>query len=87
MISVQTLLTILSVCAAVVFGYIAMRRSDRQDVEASTEERASMNAMVLTKLDTISENIADIKRDNKDIRQDLQNLRERVVALEKTTER
>lgn len=87
MIPIQTLLTILSVCAAIIFGYIAMQRGNRHDIEASTEERASMNAMVMTKLDNISENIADIKRDNKDLRQELQNLRDRIVVLEQTSER
>ena len=82
MISVQTLLTIISVCAAVIFGYIAMQRGHKQDIESTTEERASINATILTKLDNISEDIADIKRDSRDTRTELQQLKERVAILE-----
>lgn len=77
-IEFSLLLTIVSVCAAIVFGYIAMRRNSTSD----TEERASMNARVLTKLDMISDDLKDMKRDNQDLRQEVNHLNERVIVLE-----
>jgi len=82
MISVQTLLTIISVLAALVFGYIAMQRGNKHDIQSTTEERASMTATIMTRLDNIFETLNDIKRDNKDLRDDMQDLKERVAILE-----
>lgn len=57
-------------------------RNSKKDTTESVEERASMNARVLTKLDIISDDIRDIKKDNTDIRKDMNHLSDRVLILE-----
>ena len=80
-IELSTLISIVSVCAALVFGYIAMKRNNTSDIE----ENASMNARVLTKLDMISDDLKDMKRDSQDLRQEFTHLSERVLILEQKT--
>ena len=77
-IDVSFLISIISVVAAITFGYIAMRRAG----DSNIEESASMNARVLTKLDMISDDIKDMKRDNQDLRHEVTGIKERVLILE-----
>ena len=77
-IELSLLISIISVCAAVFFGYQAFARNNTAD----TEDRASMNARVLTKLDMISDDIKDMKRDNQDLRHEVMGIKERVLVLE-----
>ncbi len=81
-IELSTLISIISVSAAVIFGYIAMKRNDTKDIEADVEERVTQLTRVITKLDSITEALNEIKRDNRDLRTDLNKLSERVVVLE-----
>ena len=81
-LDVNILISIVSVSAALFFGYQAFSRSTHED----TEERASMNARVLTKLDMISDDLKDVKRDNKDLRKEVNGLNERLVVLEQHCE-
>ena len=67
MMELSTLISIISVSAAVIFGYIAMRRNNTKDLEADVEERVAQHTRVITKLDTINDSLNDIKRDNKDL--------------------
>lgn len=59
-----------------------LSRNNRKDTTEEVEERASMNVRVLTKLDGISDDLREIKKDNQDIRKDLSNLSDRVLILE-----
>ena len=77
-IDLSLIISIVSVCAAVFFGYQAFARNNSQDIE----ENATMNARLMTKLDSISEDLKDMKRDSKDIRSEMNRLNERVVILE-----
>jgi len=81
-IELSTLISIISVSAAVVFGYIAMKRNNTKDLEADVEERVTQLTRVITKLDNITDSLNEIKRDNRDLRTDLNKLSERVVVLE-----
>lgn len=81
-IELSLIISIVSVCAAVVFGYIAMKRNNTKDIEESVEERATLISRLMTKLDGMSETLQEIKRDNKDLRQDINSLKERVLILE-----
>lgn len=81
-IELSTLISVVSVGAAVVFGYIAMKRNNTKDIEETVEERATLLTRVMTKLDTITDSLNEIKRDNKDIRADINSLKERVLILE-----
>ena len=75
---ILSILSVVSICSAIAFSYIAMRRNNNID----TEERASMNARVLTKLDTISDDLREMKRESQDLRQEVGHLNERVIILE-----
>lgn len=77
-IDMNTLISVISVCAAVFFGYNAFMRNNDSD----TEDRASMNARVLTKLDMISDVLNEMKRDSQDLRNNVNHLNERVLILE-----
>ena len=81
-IELSTLISVISVCAAVIFGYIAMVRNNTKDIEENVEERATQLTRVLTKLDNITESLNEIKRDNRDMRADINSLKERVLILE-----
>ena len=82
MISIQTLISIISVCGAVIFGVLATSRNSKSDIRNDTEERVSMNVILNTKLDNISESVNEIKRDNKEMKENMDNLNERVLLLE-----
>ena len=62
-------------------------RNSKNDTTAEVEERASMNARLLTKLDGISDDLRDIKKDNQDMRKEMSHLADRVLILEQTAER
>lgn len=79
-IDVNTIVSIVSVCAAIFFGYHAFMHSSLDD----TEEKASMNARVLTKLDMISDDIKEVKRDSQDLRKEVSHINERVLILEQS---
>ena len=82
MIPVQTLLTVISVCAAVIFGFIAMQRNNKTDLKDELEERVSMNVMLNTKLDNMNESLNEIKRDNKETKLTIESLNERLMLVE-----
>ena len=77
-VDLSMVISIVSVLAAVFFGYQAFARNNTSDVE----EKASMNARVLTKLDSISDDIKDMKRDNQDLRKEVRQIDNRVIILE-----
>lgn len=57
-------------------------RNGKKDTEGEAKDRASTHTMLLTKLENISDDLKDIKRDYRDTRSEVQSLRERVVAVE-----
>lgn len=86
-VEISLLITGVSVAFAVFFGIATYRRNNRKDTEEQTENRATMNAMVMTKLDSISEDIKDMRRDFKDTQKEVQSLHDRVVIVEEALKR
>ena len=84
MIEVSMLISIISVFFAVYFGLANKRRNERNDNEHEAEERATTNAMVITKLENIGNDVKDIKREYRETRADVQRLSERVVVVEQS---
>ena len=80
-IEVTLLISAVSVAFAIFFGLKSNRRSDVKDIE----ERAANNAKVNMKLDTISVAVNDIKYDITATRNEVKDLRERVVSVEQST--
>lgn len=83
-IELSLLLTGISVAFAVFFGISSKQRNDRKDTEEATEQRAANNTMVMVKLENIADDLKDIKRENKENREDLKLLHERVVVVEQS---
>lgn len=81
-IEVAVLISLSGLLIAAATFFTNFTRNSKKDAADAVEERASMNARVLTKLDGISDDLREIKKDNQDIRKDLSNLSDRVLILE-----
>lgn len=56
----------------------------KKDTEQSAEDRAATHTLLMTKLENIGEDVKEIRRDNRETRSEVQNLRDRVVAVEQS---
>ena len=56
----------------------------KKDAEQETEERATANTLMMTKLENIADDVKDIKRDYKETRAEVQNLHDRVLIVEQS---
>lgn len=83
-IELSLLLTGISVAFAVFFGLSNKSRNDRKDIQDDTEEKTATHTLLMTKLENIADDVKDIKRDYRETNADVQNLRERVVAVEQS---
>ena len=77
-IEVSVLVGILAMAAAIYFGLASKKRSDRYDVK---KEATDMTTVVV-KLENINNGINEIKSDFRNMRADLNGLRDRVIAVE-----
>lgn len=55
-----------------------------KDAEQETEERATANTLMMTKLENIANDVKDIKRDYKETRAEVQDLHDRVLIVEQS---
>ena len=83
-VEISLLLSGISVAFAVFFGISSKNRNERKDTEQETEDRASTHTLLMTKLENIADDVKDIKRDYRETNAEVQNLRERVVAVEQS---
>ena len=83
-IEISILLTGISVAFAVYFGISSKQRNDKKDTEQNAEEKATTNTLLMTKLENIADDVKDIKRDYKETRQEVQELRDRVLITEQS---
>ena len=83
-VEISLLLSGISVAFAIFFGISSKSRNDRKDTEQETEDRASTHTLLMTKLENIADDVKDIKRDYRETNIEVQNLRERVVAVEQS---
>lgn len=88
-IEISILLTGISVAAAIYFGLSTKRRNEQNDVKADTEkavdktkEETENNTLVMLKLEMISDDLKDIKSENRNFREDVSLLRERIAKVE-----
>lgn len=79
-IEVALLLTGVSVCAAVYFGICAKRRSDQSDVRRDSTDMTT----VVVKLESISSGVNEIKADLRNVREDVNATRERLIVCEQS---
>jgi sensor histidine kinase regulating citrate/malate metabolism len=85
MIEVTILISVVSVFVAVASFVTSFLRNTKKDNTEEVEERASMNARLLTKLDVISDDVREIKKDNQTLRTDINSLSTRITVLEQQT--
>lgn len=83
-VELSLLLSGISVAFAIFFGISSKNRNDRKDTEQETEDRAATHTLLMTKLKNIADDVKDIKRDYRETNAEVQNLRERVVAVEQS---
>ena len=83
-VEISLLLSGISVAAAIFLGISSKNRNERKDTEQETEDRASTHTLLMTKLENIADDVKDIKRDYRETNAEVQNLRERVVAVEQS---
>ena len=83
-VELSLLLSGISIAFAIFFGISSKSRNDRKDIEQEKENRAETHTLLMTKLESIAEDVKDIKRDYRETNAEVQNLRERVVAVEQS---
>lgn len=80
-IAVNDVLTVISVIAAVYFAYRSNTRADHDDVS----KKAQMDAILSEKLDSISGDTKEIRKEISDVKVKVNDLSERVVIVEQST--
>lgn len=83
-IEIALLLSIVSVGFSVFSGVSSKMRNDRKDTESEAEEKAATHTVLMTKLEYIEETVEEIKNDNKELKGEVRDLRDRVVAVEQS---
>ena len=83
-VELSLLLSGISVAFAIFFGISSKSRNDKKDTEQETEDRAATHTLLMTKLENIADDVKDIKRDYRETNAEVQNLRERVIAVEQS---
>lgn len=88
-IEISILLTGISVAGALYFGLATKHRNEKKDVKEDTEkavdktkEETQNNTLVMMKLEMISDDIKEIKNENRNFREDISTLRERIAKVE-----
>lgn len=82
--TIETVLSIIAVLISAFSVVTSTRRNERKDTEGEAEDRAATHTMLITKLENIADDIKDIKRDYRETRIEVQNLRDRVIAVEQS---
>lgn len=80
MVTIQSLITGISVFTAAVFGYSTFRRGNNTDVEQKAVETATINV----KLDNIGSDVKDIKYDISAVKKEQQQMCERMIVVEQS---
>ena len=77
-IEVALLLSGVSVAFAIYFGIASKRRNEKKD----TQEETAASTAVMMKLENIADDLKEIKAENRNFREDISMLRERVAKVE-----
>ena len=80
-VEITILLSFVSVCVAGVVAVTSIRRNKATD---DKKEASSMTTLIV-KLENIGDGVNEIKADMRNMRTDMQNLRERLVIVEQST--
>ena len=77
-VEISTLAAVIGVCVALVFNLIGTRRATREIDKKGVSDMTT----VVVKLENIGNGITEIKSDLRNVRADVNENRERIVALE-----
>lgn len=80
-IEVPTLISFLSLCVSVVVGATSLRRNKATD----DRNEASEMTTLIVKLENINNGVNEIKSDMRNMRNDIQDLRDRLIIVEQST--
>lgn len=83
-VEVALVLSFVSVGFGILSTVFSISRNNRKDTQETAEEKAATNTMLITKLENIADDVKDIKRDYRETREEVQNLRDRVVVVEQS---
>lgn len=83
-IEISLLISGISVAFAIFFGISSKSRNDRKDTEQETEDRISAHTTLMAKLEYIEETVKEIKDDNKELKGEVRDLRDRVIKVEQS---
>lgn len=79
-IEISILISVIAVCATVVFGFATWRRNAKSD----DKTEASQSATIITKLDGIEAGVKEIKDELKGVKADVKDDHDRIVRLEES---
>lgn len=79
-ITINDILTIVSVCAAVYFAFKSNARANNDDVS----KKAQLDGILSQKLDSISDDTKEIRKEISDVKVKVNDLSERVVIVEQS---
>lgn len=81
-IEIPILISIVSLFISAVVGFSTLRRNHSTD----DREMASEMTTLIVKLENISNGVNEIKSDMRNMRTDIQDLRERIIRVEQSTD-
>ena len=79
-VELSLLISGISVAFAIYFGIANKNRNSNKDLE----ERVKADTRLMTKLDMIADDLKDIKRENEARREEIENVKERVIKVEQS---
>lgn len=80
-VDIPILISFLSLCVAAVVGIISIKRNQTDD----DKKEASEMTTLIVKLENINNGVNEIKSDMRNMRNDIQDLRDRLIIVEQST--
>lgn len=79
--SISVIISVLSLLVAAIVGFTNIKRNNNTDNRQTTAEMTT----VIVKLETLNNNISEMKTDVRNTRIDLQEIRDRLIVCEQST--
>lgn len=81
MVEVPILISFLSLCIAGIVAITSIRKSNKNDDKKAASEMTTL----IVKLENIGNGVNEIKSDMRNMREDIQDLRDRLIIVEQST--
>lgn len=81
MVEIPILISFVSVCVAGIVAVTSIRRNQAND----DKKEASQMTTLIVKLENIGNGVNEIKSDMRNVREDMQELRDRLIIVEQST--